>query len=146
MINLKIINNFDNNIKLLDELIKKIISNIIFNESNYSKIILSIIIEDDDYLRKLKIKYFDMDIFTDVITFNLSENENDLEAEIYISWDRIDDNAKKYKQTINEEIKRIIIHGCLHLVGFNDSNEEEIKIMRNKEREYLSYFKENIIL
>ena len=146
MINLEIINNFDNNIKLSDELIKKIISNIISNESNYSEIIISIIIEDDDYLRKLKIKYFDMDIFTDVITFNLSENKNDLDAEIYISWDRIDDNAKKYKQTINEEIKRIIIHGCLHLVGFNDSNEEEIKIMRNKEGEYLSYFKENIIL
>ena len=146
MINLEIINNFDNNIKLSDELIKKIISNIISNESNYSEIIISIIIEDDDYLRKLKIKYFDMDIFTDVITFNLSENKNDLDAEIYISWDRIDDNAKKYKQTINEEIKRIIIHGCLHLVGFNDSNEEEIKIMRNKEGEYLSNFKENIIL
>ena len=146
MINLEIINNFDNNIKLSDELIIKIISNIISNESNYGEIIISIIIEDDDYLRKLKVKYFDMDIFTDVITFNLSENENDLDAEIYISWDRIVDNAKRYKQTINEEIKRIIIHGCLHLVGFNDSNEEEIKIMRNKEGEYLSYFKENIIL
>ena len=87
-----------------------------------------------------------MDILTDVITFNLSDDNKDLDAEIYISWDRINEHAVEYEQTINEEVKRVIIHGCLHLVGFNDSTEEEIKEMRNKEQEYLSQFNEEIII
>ena len=146
MINLQIINNFDNLIKLSNEIIIKIISNIISIESGYNKTDISIIIVNDEYLRNLKIKYFDMDMFTDVITFNLSDNDKDLDAEIYISWDRINENAKKYKQTINEEIKRIIIHGCLHLVDFNDSTEEEIEEMRDKEQKYLDIFTEDIII
>jgi len=146
MTNLQIINNFDNLIELSNEIIIKIISNIISIESSYDKANMSIIIVNDEYLRNLKIKYFNMDIFTDVITFNLSDNDKDLDAEIYISWDRITKNAKKYKQTVNEEIKRIIIHGCLHLAGFNDSIDEEIKEMRNKEQKYLNIFTEDIIV
>ena len=146
MIKLQIINNFDNCIKLSNELTVKIISSILSNESKYDGSSMSIIIVDDEYLRNLKIKYFNMDILTDVITFNLSDDDKDLDAEIYISWDRINDHADEYEQTINEEVKRVIIHGCLHLVGFNDSTEEEIKEMRNKEQEYLSQFNEEIII
>ena len=146
MIKLQIINNFDNCIELSNELTVKIISSILSNESKYDRSSMSIIIVDDEYLRNLKIKYFDMDILTDVITFNLSDDNKDLDAEIYISWDRINDHAEEYEQTINEEVKRVIIHGCLHLVGFNDSTEEEIKEMRNKEQEYLSQFNEEIII
>ena len=87
-----------------------------------------------------------MDIFTDVVTFNLSDDNKELDAEIYISWDRVNDNAKKYKQSVNQELKRIIIHGCLHLMGFNDSTKEEISEMRNKEKQYLDDLSCNIIL
>ena len=146
MITLQIINDFDNTIILSEKLIEKIISNIIVNESKYLNIDISIIICNDEYLTDLKIKYFDMDILTDVITFNLSEDDKDLEAEIYISWDRINENAEKYKQNIDSEIKRMIIHGCLHLVGFNDSTKEEIIDMRKKEEEYLNNFIEDIII
>jgi len=146
MINLEIINNFDNTIRLSDKLIKKIIFNVISNESKYTKSNISIIIVDDEYLRNLKIKYFNMDIFTDVITFYLSDDNEVLDAEVYISWDRINENAEKYKQNINNEIKRIIIHGSLHLVGFNDSTKEEIRDMREKEEEYLNNFIEDIII
>ena len=146
MINLQIANNFDNKVKLSNKLIIEIISSILINSSEYQKENISIIIENDEYLRNLKIKYFNMDILTDVITFNLSDNNMELDAEIYISWDRIIDNAKKYKQTIEQESKRIIIHGCLHLVGFNDSTKEEINLMRKKEQEYLNKFNQNIIL
>jgi len=145
MINLQIINNFDNQIKLSSKLIKKIISKIIFNESKYTAIQMSIIIVDDEYLRNLKIKYFNMDIFTDIITFNLSEGIKDLDAEAYISWDRVKENSKEYKQTLNQELKRVVIHGCLHLVGFDDFKEDEIKKMRKKEKEYLNKFNEDII-
>ena len=146
MITLEIINNFDNQIQLSNKLIEKIISNIISTESKYDKMTISIIIVNDNYLRDLKIKYFDMDILTDVITFDLSENNEDLDAEIYISWDRVSENSKKYKQPINTEMKRVIIHGCLHLVGFNDSTKDEVKQMRNKEKEYLDNFIEDIII
>ena len=146
MINLQIANNFDDEVKLSNKLITEIISSILINSSEYQKANISIIIENDEYLRNLKIKYFNMDILTDVITFNLSDNNIELDAEIYISWDRIIDNAKKYKQTIEQESKRIIIHGCLHLVGFNDSTKEEINLMRKKEQEYLNKFNQNIIL
>ena len=146
MIDLKIINDFDDEIKLSIKLVKEIISNVITNESKYRKISMSIIIVDDEYLRNLKIKYFNMDIFTDIITFNLSDNDQDLDSEAYISWDRINANAKEYKQTINQELKRVIIHGCLHLVGFNDLEENEIKEMRRKEKEYLNKFTKDRII
>ena len=86
-----------------------------------------------------------MDILTDVVTFNLSDNDKDLDAEVYISWERVNENAKKYKQRINNEMKRVIIHGCLHLVGFDDSTEKEIKEMRKKEKVYLNKFNKDII-
>ena len=105
-----------------------------------------IIIADDEYLRKLKIKYFNLDILTDVITFDLSDNNKNLEAEIYISWDRINDNSKKYNEKLDDEVKRVVIHGCLHLIGFNDSTKEEKKIMRKKELKYINSMKGNIII
>ena len=146
MINLQIINDFDNNLKLSNNLIEKIIFNIISNESKYSSINMSIIIANDEYLKTLKIKYFNMDIFTDVITFNLSDNNKDLDAEIYISWERVNENAKQYKQSINNEMKRVIIHGCLHLVGFNDSSKQEKIYMREKEQKYINSLGEDIII
>ena len=146
MIDLQIINDFDNKLKLSNDLIEKVISDIIFNESEYNNIKISVIISDDEYLRSLKIKYFNMDIFTDVITFNLSDDDKNLDAEIYISWERVSENTRKYKQEINDEMKRVIIHGCLHLVGFNDSTEKEKIYMREKEQEYINNMDEDIII
>ena len=146
MITLQIINDFDNTIKLSDQLIKRIISNVVSSESKYSNINISIIICDDEYLRNLKIKYFDMDILTDVITFNLSDNQKDLDAEIYISWERVCDNANIYNDRVNNEFKRVIIHGCLHLVGYEDSTKEEQENMREKEKEYMDKVIKDIIL
>ena len=146
MINLQIINDFDNKLKLSNNLIEKTIFNIISNESEYTNINVTIIISNDEYLRSLKVKYFDIDIFTDVITFNLSDNDKDLDAELYISWDRVKENARKYNEPINNEMKRVIIHGCLHLVGFNDSTREEKKYMREKEQDYMNNLNEDIII
>ena len=146
MINLQIINDFDNKLKLSNNPIEKTIFNIISNESKYTNINMSIIISNDEFLRSLKVKYFNIDIFTDVITFNLSDNDKDLDAELYISWDRVKENARKYNELINDEMKRVIIHGCLHLVGFNDSTKEEKKYMTEKEQEYISSLNEDIII
>ena len=146
MINLQIINDFDNELKLSNNPIEKTIFNIISNESEYTNINMSIIISNDEHLRSLKVKYFNIDIFTDVITFNLSDNDKDLDAELYISWDRVKENARKYNELINDEMKRVIIHGCLHLAGFNDSTREEKKHMRGKEQDYMNNLNEDIII
>ena len=81
---------------------------------------LNIIIEDDEFLRELKKKYFNQDIYTDVITFNLEDKNEPIDGEIYISLPRVIDNSKTYNSNISKEFKRVIIHGILHLFGYED--------------------------
>ena len=98
---------------------------------------LSFIFCSDEYLKKINIKYLNHDFFTDVITFNYS-NEKLLFGDIYISTDRVKENAKTYSSSFNQELFRVIIHGVLHLCGFNDKTEEEKNLIRSKENEFLS--------
>ena len=146
MIKLEISNDFNSQILLSNNLVKKIISEVLCNESKYESIKLLIVISSDEYLRNLKVKYFNMNMFTDVITFNLSEDTRDLDAEIYISWDRVKDNAEKYKEKIDNEMKRVIIHGCLQLAGFKDETDNEKRNMRKKEQEYINIFNQDVII
>lgn len=99
---------------------------------------LNFIICTDKYLQKINRKYLNNRLLTDVIAFNFSEREHEVCGEIYISLERVRENAKKYKQTIKMELKRVMIHGVLHLMGYNDHNENEIGIMREKEAYYLA--------
>ena len=87
----------------------------------------------DKYLLKINQKYLNHDDYTDIITFNNSDNLNEIEGDIFISVERVKDNAHKAQQNFNDELHRVIIHGLLHLIGFNDSNKEERKIIRKKE-------------
>jgi len=98
---------------------------------------ISFIFCDDDYLLKINSEFLDHDTYTDIITFNYSIG-NELISEIYISTERVEENAVKYKQTFENEIHRVIIHGVLHLCGYNDKLKEEKQIMRDKENHYLS--------
>ena len=98
---------------------------------------LSFIFCSDEYLKKINFKYLNHDFFTDVITFDYSK-EKLLFGDIYISTDRVKENAKIYSSYFNEELFRVIIHGVLHLCGFNDKTEEEKNLIRSKENEFLS--------
>ena len=98
---------------------------------------INIIISNDEHLRELKKEFFNIDMYTDVISFNLEDMGDPIEGEIYISWDRINDNAIHYKQSINSELKRILIHGILHLLGYKDKTAEEKSIMSSLEDKYL---------
>ena len=99
---------------------------------------LSFVFCSDDLLSKLKKRYFGVNQLTDVITFDLSEKtENLLEAEIYINLKRARINAKKYNQTFNDEVARLIIHGLLHLLGFNDQTFGDKVKMKKSEDQYL---------
>ena len=92
---------------------------------------------DDNYLLKINKEFLDHDAYTDIITFDYSVG-NEIISEIYVSTDRVEENAKKYKQTFENEIHRVLIHGVLHLCGYNDKLAEEKQIMRDKENHYLS--------
>ena len=92
---------------------------------------------DDNYLHKINLEFLDHDTYTDIITFDYSAG-NEIVSEVYISVDRVAENAKKFSQTFENEIHRVIVHGVLHLCGYNDKLAEEKQIMRDKENHYLS--------
>tara|TARA_B100000315_G_scaffold243292_1_gene266524 strand:- start:99 stop:530 length:432 start_codon:yes stop_codon:yes gene_type:complete len=111
----------------------------IFVDSKENKTSITIIFSNDYKLRKLKKEYFGEDIFTDTISFNLEEEGDPIEGEVYISLERVSENAHIFKQDFITECKRIIIHGCLHLLGHNDeSAEDKIKMIQLEEK-YLSH-------
>lgn len=78
--------------------------------------------------------------YTDIISFDLSQLPEEIEAEIYISIDRVKDNASKEGASFNEELHRVIFHGALHFCGYNDKKREEAKEMRKKENLYLNKY------
>lgn len=94
----------------------------------------------DDFLLEINRQYLKHDYFTDIVTFNLGDKE--VAGEVYISVDRVKDNAAAYKTSFKRELHRVIFHGALHLCGYKDKLNEEKKIMRAKEDRYLQeYFK-----
>lgn len=93
----------------------------------------------DDLLNKLKKEFFKLDQLTDVIAFRLNEyHEKNVEGEIYISLPRAQENAEIFKENINKEITRLIVHGSLHLINYDDSSVAEKAIMTKKENYYLN--------
>ena len=92
---------------------------------------------DDHYLLKKNQKYLQHDTFTDIITFDYTE-ENRLSADIFISIERVKENAINFAVPFETELRRVIIHGVLQLIGYKDKSEEGAKTMRSKENFYLS--------
>ena len=92
----------------------------------------------DDYLLRLNQQYLGHDTYTDILTFNLSSKEKSIISEIYISVDRVNDNAGTLKISFALELFRVMIHGILHLCGYSDHSIHEKKIMREKEDYYLN--------
>lgn len=99
---------------------------------------LNYILTNDDILVQLNKEYLRHSTLTDIITFDLSESDGFLAGDIYISVDRAKENAKKYKDSLNNEVKRLMIHGILHLMGYKDKTQAERESMRAKEEYYLS--------
>ncbi len=100
---------------------------------------LNFIFCSDDYLLDINRTYLDHDYYTDIITFDNRESHSDnLESDIFISIDRIQDNASSLDVPFDRELHRVIIHGVLHLLGWNDKTEEQKQAMREKEEACLS--------
>ncbi|MCB9282478.1 MAG: rRNA maturation RNase YbeY [Lewinellaceae bacterium] len=97
---------------------------------------ISYIFCSDEYLYQLNVDYLQHDTYTDVITFPYSEGEQ-VEGDIFISIDRIRENAQTFGAGFDQELLRVMVHGVLHLCGYGDKTEEQEREMRGKENEYL---------
>ena len=137
MISVQLIYDIDETADLDDDWLNSICKNILIDK-NQNTATISIILTNDKKLLQLKNQYFQQDVLTDVITFNLEENGDPIDGEIYISLHRVSENAKEFKQDTGRELKRVIIHGCLHLLGYDDQTPEEKKTMTRMEDHYLS--------
>lgn len=102
---------------------------------------LNYIFCSDDYLHKLNIEYLDHDTLTDIITFPTFEDENlPISGDMYISIERVRDNANDLKIAFEDELRRVLVHGLLHLCGYHDETDDEEMLMRQKEDEALKYW------
>lgn len=100
---------------------------------------LNFIFCSDEYLLGINQQYLNHDTYTDIITFDNSEVEKDIVSDIFISIERVKENAETFKTTEFNEVCRIIIHGTLHLLGYKDKGKAAKAIMTQKEDEYLAY-------
>ena len=94
---------------------------------------------NDEYLLKLNQDYLNHDTFTDIITFDYTKGRT-VSGDIFISTERVADNAKEYKVDVGAEILRVMCHGVLHLMGYKDKTIEEQRLMRKKEEEKIKMF------
>ena len=129
--------NADRNLILKDKKRLKLFLPQIFTDANKALATVSYIFCSDDYLLQINNEFLQHDFYTDIITFNLSENKKEITGEIYISIDRVKDNALQLKQHYTDEIKRVIFHGALHLCGYKDKKPNDIKTMRRAEDFYM---------
>ncbi len=94
---------------------------------------------DDEYLLNINMQYLNHDTYTDIITFDYSSGKW-IAGDIFISVERVDDNAADHKVSFQNELQRVMCHGVLHLMGYNDKKEDEVLMMRRKEDEMIKMF------
>lgn len=94
----------------------------------------------DEYLLQINQEFLQHDTYTDIVTFELSANPEVTEGEIYISIDRVKENAENFGVSENYELHRVIFHGALHLCGYKDKTKKDEALMREKEDEYLQLY------
>lgn len=123
---------------LLKKWLKKVAETEGFKMKNLNYIFCS-----DEYLHKINVEYLEHDTYTDIITFDNSEEESDIEGDIFVSIERIKDNSQKLKTAFEDEFKRVLVHGLLHLCGYDDHSDEDELMMRNKEDFYIQQFSLN---
>lgn len=94
---------------------------------------------NDDYLHKINLEYLNHDTLTDIISFDYTVG-NELNGDIFISVERVQDNANDFNVSFKEELKRVLVHGVLHYCGYKDKDEESERLMRSKEDEKIAMF------
>ncbi|MBB3123145.1 rRNA maturation RNase YbeY [Mesoflavibacter sabulilitoris] len=133
--------NYETDFKLLDEAKTSSWISKIIEHHNCKKEEISYVFCDDEYLHRLNVQYLNHDTLTDIISFDYSIGKT-ISGDIFISVERVEDNAKYFDVDFNIELHRVIIHGILHYCGFKDKTEDDAKLMRAKEDEALFMLKE----
>ena len=110
----------------------------IVNTKNKSIESINYIFCSDSYLHEINIKYLSHDTYTDIITFPYHEEGDEIQSDIFISIDRAKENSKKYNHSLRNEIHRLLVHGILHLIGYDDHSPNEKHQMTKAEDKYLS--------
>lgn len=98
---------------------------------------LNYIFCDDAYLHKINVDFLDHDTFTDIISFDYTQG-NVVSGDMYISVERVEENAQDFNCSFRDELSRVMVHGILHYCGYKDKTTEDAKLMRNKENTYLA--------
>jgi len=112
----------------------------IANNEGYNVEKLNYVFCSDEDLLSINKQYLQHDYYTDIITFDLSEKEKSVYADIYISIDRVKDNAIQYEQEFLHELLRVLSHGLLHLIGYNDKTPQQQTLMTKKENDCIEEF------
>ena len=115
----------------------ELVQQVLWNR-NISVGAVTVIFTNADHLKNLKKQFFNEDVYTDVIAFRLDNQNNEpFEGEIYISLEMAEENSQEFNTSFHNELSRLIIHGCLHLLGYEDSTEKSKAEMTNLENSYL---------
>ena len=131
--------NYETDFKLEEETIYSDWISKVINSENKNEGEINYIFCDDDYLVQINQQYLDHDTLTDIISFDYSIG-NELQGDIYISIERVLENAIDFNVSFDEELKRVLVHGVLHYCGYKDKSNEDVKIMRQKEEEKMKMF------
>lgn len=105
---------------------------------------LTYIFCSDDYLLNMNQQFLQHDTFTDIITFDLTDDKTNVTGEIYVSVDRVAENAAKFEASYQDELHRVILHGALHLCGYKDKKKADQEVMRSMESKYLDKYKKQL--
>jgi probable rRNA maturation factor len=131
--------NYETDFELSDELYyQQWLSSVILSEKKTEGEI-NYIFCDDEYLHKINLEYLQHDTLTDVISFDYAIG-NELHGDIFISIERVADNAKDFNVAFDDELKRVMVHGLLHFCGYKDKSESDEAMMRDKEDEKILMF------
>lgn len=131
--------NYENDFVLEnEEVYQEWISKIIESE-NFTEGEINYIFCDDDYLININNEYLNHDTYTDIISFDYSEGKS-LSGDIFVSTERVTENALNFKVPFDNELKRVLSHGVLHYCGYKDKTKEDVIIMRQKEDEKIALF------
>lgn len=131
----------DSGFKLKDKNLHKKWLKEIATKEGYQIGELTYIFCTDEYLFNINVEYLNHDTYTDIITFDNSEDEEMIEGDIFISIDRVKENAIKEDIEFYKELHRVMSHGVLHLMGYKDKSKEDIKLMREMEDQSISLYK-----
>jgi rRNA maturation RNase YbeY len=121
-----------------EEAIAAWLTNVITSE-NKKEGEINYIFCDDEYLHKINLEYLNHDTLTDIISFDYTMG-NEISGDVFVSVERVKDNAKDFNVAFDEELKRVLVHGVLHYCGYKDKGEAEELLMRSKEDEKIALF------